>query len=53
MIKALHERKRARTDDESLTLELQDFVRIFGSDAASNKVAQVLRSDYNKRLVEK
>lgn len=32
---------------------MSDFVRIFGSDAASNRIAEVLRIDYNQRMREK
>ncbi len=60
LIKALNERRRPTSPsrrvegaEENLTLELADFVRIFGSDASSNKIAEVLRTDYNRRLMEK
>ena len=36
-----------------MTLELKDFIKIFGSDTASNKIAEALRRDYNYRLEEK
>ena len=36
-----------------MTLEMKDFIKIFGSDSASNKIAEALRQDYNFRLEEK